>query len=44
MRKDRSFTFKQFEIKSNIDGKTVDLRGSGNPVIEYRESIFMNYV
>tara|TARA_B100001175_G_scaffold314495_1_gene323962 strand:- start:554 stop:2032 length:1479 start_codon:yes stop_codon:yes gene_type:complete len=44
MRKDRSFTFKQFEIKSNIDGKTVDLRGSGNPVIEYRESIFMPYV
>ena len=36
--------FNKFEIKSNVDGKTVDLRGSGNPVIEYRESIFMPYV
>ncbi len=37
--------FNRFEIKSNDDdGKTVDLRGPGNPRIEYRESIFMPYV
>ena len=36
--------FNKFEIKSNIDDTTVDLRGSGNPIIEYRESIFMPFV
>ena len=36
--------FNKFEIKSNIDDTTVDLRGSGTPIIEYRESIFMPYV
>ena len=36
--------FNRFEIKSNIDDTTVDLRGSGNPIIEYRESIFMPFV
>ena len=36
--------FNKFEMKSNTDDTTVDLRGSGTPIIEYRESIFMPYV
>ena len=36
--------FNKFEMKSNVDDRTVDLRGSGNPIIEYRESVFMPYV
>ena len=40
---DRAFKFKKFEIKSNVDDTTVDLR-SGTPRFEYRESIFMPYV
>mgnify|MGYP003133188073 CR=1 FL=1 len=36
--------FNKFEIKHNITGETVDLRGSGTPIIEYRESVFMPYV
>lgn len=36
--------FNKFEMKSNVTDQTVDLRGSGNPRIEYRESIFMPYV
>ena len=40
----KSLQFNKFEMKSNIDDTTVDLRGSGNPIIEYRESIFMPYV
>ena len=36
--------FNKFEIKSNVDSRTVDLRGSGTPIIEYRESVFMPYV
>ena len=36
--------FNRFEMKSNENDKTVDLRGSGNPIIEYRESVFMPYV
>ena len=33
--------FNKFEMKSNVDDTTVDLRGSGTPIIEYRESIFI---
>ena len=33
--------FNKFEIKSNVNDDTVDLRGTGNPIIEYRESVFM---
>ena len=40
---DRAFKFNKFEIKSNVDDTTVDLR-SGTPRFEYRESIFMPYV
>ena len=36
--------FNKFEIKHNVTGQTVDLRGSGTPIIEYRESVFMPYV
>ena len=36
--------FNKFEMKSNVDDRTVDLRGNGNPIIEYRESVFMPYV
>ena len=36
--------FNKFEMKSNVDDRTVDLRGSGNPIIEYRERVFMPYV
>ena len=37
--------FNRFEIKSNFDSnKTLDLRGPGNPIIQYRESIFMPHV
>ena len=38
-----SLQFNKFEIKSNVDGKTVDLR-SGASIIEYRESVFMPHV
>ena len=40
---DRAFKFKKFEITSNVDDTTVDLR-AGTPRFEYRESIFMPYV
>jgi len=40
---DRAFKFNKFEITSNVDDTTVDLR-SGTPRFEYRESIFMPYV
>ena len=40
----KSLQFNKFEMKSNTDDTTVDLRGSGTPIIEYRESIFMPYV
>ena len=40
----KSLQFNKFEMKSNVDDTTVDLRGSGTPIIEYRESIFMPYV
>ena len=40
----KSIQFNKFEMKSNVDDTTVDLRGSGTPIIEYRESIFMPYV
>ena len=36
--------FNKFEMKSNINDRTVDLRGTGNPIIEYRESVFMPYI
>ena len=36
--------FNKFEMKSNINDMTVDLRGTGNPIIEYRESVFMPYI
>ena len=36
--------FNKFEIKSNVNDNTVDLRGTGNPIIEYRESVFMPYI
>ena len=36
--------FNKFEIKSNVNDDTVDLRGTGNPIIEYRESVFMPYI
>ena len=39
-----SLQFNKFEMKSNVNEKTVDLRGNGNPIIEYRESVFMPYV
>ena len=38
-----SLQFNKFEIKSNVDGKTVDLR-AGASIIEYRESVFMPHV
>lgn len=38
-----SLQFNQFEIYSNEDGTSVDLR-SGTPRIEYRESVFVPYV
>ena len=41
---DRSFKFNKFLMKSNVNNDTVDLRGPGNPIIEYRESVFMPYV
>ena len=41
---DRAFKFNKFEIKHNETGQTVDLRGSGNPIIEYRESVFSPYI
>ena len=37
----KALQFNKFEMKSNENDKTVDLRGSGNPIIQYRESIFM---
>ena len=40
----KALQFNKFEMKSNENDKTVDLRGSGNPIIQYRESIFMPYV
>ena len=40
----KALQFNKFEIKSNVNDDTVDLRGSGTPIIEYRESIFMPYV
>ena len=36
--------FNKFEMKSNVNDRTVDLRGTGNPIIEYRESVFMPYI
>ena len=39
-----SLQFNKFEIKSNVNDDTVDLRGTGNPIIEYRESVFMPYI
>ena len=54
MTQDNALKFNKFLITSNSqkeeDGKdkgkykTVDLRGSGNPIIEYRESVFMPFV
>ena len=38
-----SLQFNKFEIKSNVDGKTVDLR-AGASIIEYRESVFMPHL
>lgn len=38
-----SLQFNRFEIISNENGKSIDLR-SGTPRIEYRESIFVPYV
>ena len=38
-----SLQFNRFEIISNEDGKSIDLR-SGTPRIEYRESVFVPYV
>ena len=38
-----SLQFNKFEIKSNIDDKTVDLR-AGAAIIQYRESVFMPHV
>ena len=38
-----SLQFNRFEIISNENGKSVDLR-SGTPRIEYRESVFVPYV
>jgi len=38
-----SLQFNKFEILSNEDGTSVDLR-SGTPRIEYRESVFIPYV
>ena len=38
-----SLQFNKFEIKSNVDGKTVDLR-AGASIIQYRESVFMPHV
>ena len=40
----KALQFNKFEMKSNVNDNTVDLRGSGNPIIEYRESVFMPYV
>ena len=40
----KALQFNKFEMKSNENDKTVDLRGSGNPIIQYRESVFMPYV
>jgi len=40
----KALQFNKFEIKSNVNEDTVDLRGSGNPIIQYRESIFLPYV
>ena len=40
---EQSLKFNWFEIKSNVDDKTIDLR-AGTPRIEYRESIFCPYV
>jgi hypothetical protein len=40
----KALQFNKFEIKSNVNDDTVDLRGSGNPIIQYRESIFLPYV
>ena len=40
-----SLKFNMFEMYSNVDDSvSVSLMGSGNPVIEYRESGFMPYV
>ena len=40
-----SLKFDMFEMYSNVDDSvSVSLMGSGNPVIEYRESVFMPYV
>ena len=40
-----SLKFNMFEMYSNVDDSvSVSLMGSGNPVIEYRESVFMPYV
>ena len=36
--------FNKFEMKSNVSDRTVDLRGNGNPIIHYRESVFMPYI
>ena len=38
-----SLQFNKFEIKSNVDGKTVDLR-AGTSILQYRESVFMPHV
>ena len=38
-----SLQFNRFEIISNENGKSIDLR-SGTPRIEYRESVFVPYV
>ena len=38
-----SLQFNKFEMKSNVDGKTVDLR-AGASIIQYRESVFMPHV
>ena len=40
----KALQFNKFEIKSNVNEDTVDLRGSGNPIIQYRESVFLPYV
>ena len=40
-----SLKFNMFEMYSTVDPNvSVSLMGSGNPVIEYRESVFMPYV
>tara|TARA_B100001250_G_scaffold181624_1_gene156303 strand:- start:39 stop:1430 length:1392 start_codon:yes stop_codon:yes gene_type:complete len=40
-----SLKFNMFEMYSTVDDAvSVSLMGSGNPVIEYRESVFMPYV